>query len=178
MSTLPAIDPATATGRAADLLATVQSRFGVTPAMARVMANSPALLKGWLDLSAALNTGTIPAATRNLIALAVAQANECSYCLSIHSYLGEHVAHLDSVVITDARTARSDDPKTAAILAFAVAVNDGRGSVTEADVAAARDAGLTDSEIAETVGHVSVNVLTNYFNKTAGTDIDFPVVTV
>jgi uncharacterized peroxidase-related enzyme len=119
----------------------------------------------------------LDAATRERIALTVAQANRCSYCLSAHSYLAEHVAHLDAEQITAARKANAAEPKTAAILTFAAAVNDGRGAVTDDHLAAARAAGLTDEEIAETVGHVALNVLTNYFNKAVDVDIDFPVVT-
>lgn len=56
-------------------------------------------------------------------------------------------------------------------------MSDGRGDTPAAVVDAARAAGVTDQEIAETIGHVALNVLTNYFNKTAGVEIDFPVVT-
>ncbi|HEY9375988.1 MAG TPA: hypothetical protein VIQ02_02695 [Jiangellaceae bacterium] len=55
MNTLPLVDPDAATGRAADLLAAVQRSMGVTPNMTKAMANSPALLKGYLALS-----GTLP----------------------------------------------------------------------------------------------------------------------
>jgi len=116
-------------------------------------------------------------ATRERIALAVAQGNECDYCLSAHSYLAEHVAHLDTHDIAAARKAQATDAKTAAILALAAAVNDGRGDTPPGVVDAARAAGVSDQEIAETIGHVALNVLTNYFNKTAGVVIDFPVVT-
>ncbi len=86
MSTLPLVDPATATGAAADLLAAVQRGLGVTPNMTKAMANSPALLKGYLEFSGALSTGVLDSATREQIALAVAQDNGCSYCLSAHYY--------------------------------------------------------------------------------------------
>ena len=178
MTPLPLVDPATATGRTAELLATVQRRLGVTPNMTKAMANSAALLHGYVELSAALGAGVLDAATRERIALAVAQRNACSYCLSAHSYLAEHVAHLDTDDIAAARTATANDPKTAALLAFATAVNDRRGAVDEDAVAAVRAAGASDEEIAETIGHVALNVLTNYFNKTAAVDIDFPVVAV
>jgi uncharacterized peroxidase-related enzyme len=176
MTHLPPVDPATAPEPVPDLLAEVHRRLGGTANMTRSMANSPALLKGWLDLSGALSRGVIGAATRERIALAVAQRNGCSYCLSAHSYLAEQVAHLDAGDIAAARSAASADPKTAAILAFAAAVNDGRGTVTSQDLAAARAAGLSDEEIAETIGHVALNVLTNYFNKAADVAIDFPAV--
>jgi uncharacterized peroxidase-related enzyme len=178
MSTLPLVDPDTATGAAADLLAAVQRSLGVTPNMTKAMANSPALLKGYLNLNGALSAGALDAASREQIALAVAQDNACSYCLSAHSYLAEHVAHLSADDINAARTSTSSNPKTAALLGFAIAVNSTRGAITPDDFAAVRAAGATDEEIAETIGHVALNVLTNYFNKSAGVDIDFPVVTV
>ena len=177
MTRLPLVDPAVTAAPVLELLTEVQRRLGATPNMTRAMANSPALLRGYLDLSGALSRGVLGAATRERIALTVAQGNACSYCLSAHSYLAEHVAHLDEDGITAARKASAADPKTAAILAFAAAVNDSRGSVTSQDLAAAAAAGVTDEEIAETIGHVALNVLTNYFNKAADVDIDFPVVT-
>ena len=39
MSALPLIDPVTATGKTADLLAAVQRGLGVTPNMTKAMAN-------------------------------------------------------------------------------------------------------------------------------------------
>jgi uncharacterized peroxidase-related enzyme len=176
MSHLPLVDPADAGAPASDLFNQVQRRLGAIPNMTRAMANSPALLKGYLELSGALRRGVLGAATGERIALTVAQANACSYCLSAHSYLAEHVAHIDSEEIDAARKASAQNPRTAAILAFALAVNDNRGSVSDDDLAAARAAGLTDAEIAETIGHVALNVLTNYFNKAVDVDIDFPVV--
>ena len=177
MRNLPLIDPATAAAPASELLAAVQANLGVTPNMTKAMANSPALLKGYLELSGALSHGVLPAATRERIALTVAQSNACDYCLSAHTYLAEHVAHLDADDITAARKAEAADPKTAAILALAVEVNDQRGAVDDATVDSARSAGATDEEIAETIGHVALNVLTNYFNKAAAVDIDFPLIT-
>ena len=49
-----------------------------------------------------------------------------------------------------------------------------RGVVEDADIAAVRDAGYGDAEIAEVVAHVALNIFTNYFNNVAGTAIDFP----
>ncbi|WP_412542885.1 carboxymuconolactone decarboxylase family protein [Longispora sp. K20-0274] len=176
MTSVPLIDPTTATGTTADLLAAVQRGLGVTPNMTRAMANSPALLKGYLELSGALGGGTLRPATRERIALAVAQANSCSYCLSAHSYLAEHAAHLGAEDIAAARKADNPDSGIAALLAFAVAVNDTRGDITPADLAAVRAAGASDAEIVEVIGHVALNVLTNFFNKALDVDVDFPIV--
>jgi uncharacterized peroxidase-related enzyme len=177
MIALPLVDPATATGPAADLLAAVKKSLGVVPNMTKAMANSPALLEGYIGLNSALNGGVLPVTTRESIALAVGQENSCNYCLSAHTYLGEHVAKMGADAITDARNASADDAKTSAILALAVAVTRSRGQVDADTLARVRAAGVTDAEIAETVGHVALNVLTNYFNILAEVEIDFPLVT-
>lgn len=174
MNTLPLIDPAIAPAKTADLLTSVQRWLGVTPNMTKAMANSTALLKGYLGLSAALAEGRLSAPVREQVALAVAQDNACDYFLSAHSYLAEHVGHLDAETITTARKADSVDPHTAAVLRLATEVNDTRGAVGAGSLDTARAAGMTDEEIAETIGLVALNVLTNYFNKAANVEVDFP----
>jgi uncharacterized peroxidase-related enzyme len=174
MNSLPLISPEHAEGQVADLLDAVRKGLGVTPNMTRAMANSPAVLRGYLDFGEALAHGRLRPAVREQIALAVAQANGCEYCLSAHSYLAEHAARLDAETIAAARAGDSEDPHTAAILRLARAVNDGRGSLADGELAAARAAGLSDEEIAETFGQVALNVFTNFFNKAAQVDIDFP----
>ena len=102
--------------------------------------------------------------------------NECGYCLSAHAYLGANLAKLDRDELERARHFDSSDPKPAAILAFAEAVVTTRGGVSDADLQAARSAGLSDAELGDAVGHVALNVLTNYFNKAFDVEVDFPVV--
>jgi uncharacterized peroxidase-related enzyme len=176
MSRIAPLDPAEATGRPRELLDAVQSSLGATPNMTKVMARS-AVLEGWLNLNSALGKGSIRTATAEQIALGVAESNECGYCLSAHTYLGEHVAKLSGDELEHARHFESHDPKAGAILAFARAVVAGDGEVSDDDFASARSAGLSDAELADTVGLVAVNVLTNYFNKAFQVDIDFPSVT-
>lgn len=171
------VDPATATGTAAELLADVRKALGVTPNMTKVMANSPALLQGYLALSGALAGGVLPAPVRERLALATAEYNGCEYCLSAHTYIGAHIAKVDADELEAARDAKSSDPRTGALLALSDAVARGRGQVEEGVLQAARDAGATDAEIGEVVGHLALNVLTNYFNILARVDNDWPVVT-
>jgi uncharacterized peroxidase-related enzyme len=169
------VDPATAEGHTKELLDAVQTSLGATPNMTTTMARST-VLDGWLGLNGALRRGSIRAADAERIALAVAEANACSYCLSAHTYLGTNVAQLDGAEIDRARNFESADPKAAAILAFAEAVLRTTGGVSDDDVEVARKAGLTDAELGDIVGHVAVNLLTNLFNRTFAVDVDFPVV--
>ncbi|HEX6450248.1 MAG TPA: peroxidase-related enzyme [Trebonia sp.] len=176
MSALPQVNPAEATGEAAALLTQLRNNIGMIPNMAKAMANSPALLKGWMALSGALEGGVLPAAVRERLALATAEYNGCEYCLSAHTFLAKNVAKLDGDEIERARHAESADPHAAALLALSDAIARGRGAVEEAAIKTARAAGVTDAEIAEVIGNLALNTLTNYFNIAVGTDNELPVV--
>ncbi len=160
------------------LLNAVKSQLGVVPNLFRVVGNSPAALEGYLSLNGALGKGALDAQTRERIALAVAEFNGCSYCLSAHSFLGKNVARLDDAEIAANRDGHSKDVKAEAALRFALKVVEARGHVSDADVSDVRRAGYSDAEVVEIVLHVALNTLTNYVNEVARTAIDFPTVTV
>ncbi|HPH47522.1 MAG TPA: carboxymuconolactone decarboxylase family protein, partial [Chryseolinea sp.] len=120
--------------------------------------------------------GTLGAKTGELIALTVAENNACDYCLSAHSFIGEKLVGIDTPSLAAAREGISSNAKIDAALKFAQALVNAKGSVSDADFNAVKAAGYTDGEVGEIVAHVALNILTNYFNKTANTVIDFPVV--
>jgi uncharacterized peroxidase-related enzyme len=176
MTRLKAQNPDQASGKTKELFNAINSKFGVVPNMMRMMGNSSAFLEGYLNLSGALSGGTLGVKISALIALTVAETNACNYCLSAHTYLGANLAKLDAEAMEAARLSTSKDAKTDAILKFAQTLVTKRGHVSDADVATVKAAGVTEGEVGEIVGHVALNTLTNYFNNTANTEIDFPMV--
>lgn len=176
MTRLQPINPETATGKTKELFNAVQGKLGSVPNMMRTMGNSDAVLEGYLNLSGALSKGKLSSRTGELIALAVSESNNCDYCLAAHTFIGEKLLKTDAAVLEAARTGESADPKTNAILKLAKVLVAKNGLVNDEDVNAAKNAGVTDAEIAETVAHVALNTLTNYFNNTANTEVDFPAV--
>jgi uncharacterized peroxidase-related enzyme len=143
----------------------------------RGMANSPAVLDGYLKFSGALEAGHLDGKTRDAIALTVGQVNQCQYCLSAHTMLGKK-AGLDDTAVTDARMGKSTDTKLNGILTLARQLADKKGMVSDTEVAAAKSAGLSDRDITEVVAHVALNVFTNYFNNLNQTEVDLPKVSV
>ncbi|PXY45435.1 carboxymuconolactone decarboxylase family protein [Flavobacterium hydrophilum] len=176
MTRLTALNPEEVTGKTKDLFNAVQAKLGVVPNMMRTMGNSPAVLEGYLNLSGALSHGKLSAKTGELIALAVSESNSCDYCLAAHTFIGEKLVKADPAVLKAARTGNSTDAKTEAILQLAKTLISKNGLVNDEDVNKAKNAGVADAEIAETIAHVALNVLTNYFNNVANTEIDFPAV--
>ncbi|AZN96467.1 carboxymuconolactone decarboxylase family protein [Mesorhizobium sp. M9A.F.Ca.ET.002.03.1.2] len=158
------------------MLHAVEKQLGVVPNLFRLISNSPAALEGYLSLSGALAKGRLPAPTRERIALAVAEINGCSYCLSAHTYLGKNLAKLDDAEMVANRGGGSNDPKAAAAVRFAAKIARDRGHIDDEDLSAVRLAGYDDAQIIEIVQHVALNVWTNYINEVARTEIDFPVV--
>lgn len=176
MSRIPPVDRNTTTDSVRKNFDAVQKQLGTVPNMMRTMAQSPAVLEGYLGFGATLRRGRLPAALQEQIALAVAETNSCDYCLSAHTALRRGAGLSDDQLI-ESREARASDPKVAAALQFARAVVERRGDVRDQDLASVRTAGYNDGDIAEIIAHVALNVFTNYFNRAAHTEIDFPLVT-
>jgi len=176
MTRLKALSPDQATGKTKELFTAIEAKLGMVPNMMRTMGNSSAFLEGYLNLGDALGAGTLGAKTGELIALTVAESNSCDYCLSAHTYIGANLLKIDAESLEAARKGNASNTKTDAILKFVKVLLSKKGSVNDADVKTVKAAGVTEGEIGEIVGHVALNILSNYFNNTAKTEIDFPVV--
>ena len=113
----------------------------------------------------------MPARLREQIALAVAQANECEYCLAAHSAVGRMVG-LTAEQIRDSRLGTAVDPKADALIRFALKVVDVRGSATTTWPRSDRPG----SRRGDHRGGRQRGALcfTDYFNRLAETDLDFP----
>lgn len=175
MSRIPLIDPATADGKNKAIFAAIQSKLGVIPNMTRVLAQSPAALEAYAQLSGALAGGALNAKVREQLALAIAESNLCGYCLSAHTVIGGKVG-LSPTEVSSARKGSAADPKTDALVKFARAVVLQKGEVSDAALAQVRAAGARDGELVEVIANVALNLLTNYVNHVARTPIDFPEV--
>ena len=175
MNRLQALNPSTTTGKSKTLFNGIQAKLGMVPNMMRTMGNSPVVLEGYLNLSGALAKGKLGAKLGELIALTVSEANECNYCLAAHTFIGEKLAKINFNELDAAREGRNQNPKIQAALLFALTLVEKAGRINDEDVQLVKDAGYTEGEIGEIVAHVALNVFTNYFNNTANTTIDFPV---
>jgi len=158
------------------ILEAVKKQIGTVPNMFRLLSNSPAALEGYVGLNGALAKGKLNPATRERIALAIAQVNGCDYCLAAHSYIGKNLAKLDAAEIDANRHGTSTDAKADAAVRFAVALVKARGRVAPQEIEQVRAAGYGDAEIVEILAHTALNTLTNYVNEALGTEIDFPKV--
>jgi len=158
------------------LLESVEKSLGSVPNLFRLLATSPDALEGYLGLNGALSKGKLSAATRERIAIAIAQTNGCDYCNAAHTFLAKTFAKLDEAEVAANRAGASTDAKAHAAVSFAVKVATTKGRVSEQDISSVRAAGYSDAEIIEIIGLIALNVLTNYVNEVFQTDVDFPTI--
>jgi uncharacterized peroxidase-related enzyme len=174
---IDSISPEKASGEIKDLYGKIEKKFGRVPNIFQAMANSPAVLKAFLQLNEAAGQSSFKPEVVNEIALVVAETNACHYCLSAHT-AGAHAAGIKDDVIQAARLGKSKDPRTNAILHLAKIIVEKRGHLTDQDIQEAKKAGINDKEITEIIFIVTINIFTNYFNNSVNTEVDFPEVAV
>ncbi|MYN01267.1 carboxymuconolactone decarboxylase [Pseudoduganella sp. DS3] len=155
------------------LLAQIHQAFGATPNMFKAVSNSPAALQSMWGSFGALGGGTLGAKLGEQIAVAIADRNDCEYCLAAHTALGRK-AGASADEMSAAQAGQSSDPKTAAALRFAVAVVANRAKIDDEQVQELRTVGFSDGEIVEIMAHVALNLFTNYVNVAFKVPVDFP----
>lgn len=157
------------------LLAQIHQAFGATPNMFKAVSHSPAALRSMWGSFGALGAGKLGTKLGEQIAVAIADRNDCAYCLAAHTALGRK-AGASAEDMRAAQAGQSDDPKTAAALRFAVAVVSQRAQIDDEQVQDLRAAGFNDEEVVEIMAHVALNLFTNYVNVAFKIPVDFPAV--
>ncbi len=173
MPRLNVVAPSTATGPTKVLFNAIEGAIGAVPNIYQGLGNSPSALEGVLHTDGLLKKGQLSAGDIEAIKLAVSEAYGCTYCLAAHTLLGKKagLSEADTVAI---RRGTVQQPRLAALLAFVGNTLQPEARVSDADLAAIRDAGFNDAQIAEIVQTIAQTVFTNLFNRVHQTALDFP----
>lgn len=163
--------------KSSQILKDIQKASGMVPNIFKILGNSSSVLSGYLAFSGALKQGILSEQEREQIALAVAGFDQCEYCASAHTFFAKKVGLSEAEAKKNLK-GHSDAPKTAALIKFCLAILQHKGVVSDAEIEHIRSAGFDDEAIVEIVGHIGINLFTNYFNHVAETDLDFPKVSL
>ncbi len=167
MPRLSPLTPETAVGAARDLLGGLVDRHGQVGDMVSTMANSPAVLGGYLELSRSMRRAKLDRKISERISIAVQAQQRCRLCLQ------SHVAAARSLGVSEeeielAHAGSSADASLAAIIALGLQIYREPASITDEQFDSLRAYGYSDREIADVVGVVALNILTGAFNLVAG----------
>ncbi|MFN8161039.1 MAG: carboxymuconolactone decarboxylase family protein [Solirubrobacterales bacterium] len=149
-------DELTAPDESAPLLRSIQAAGGAVTKFVGVLAGAPAVLRAYTRMRSELRGGVLPRATRERIALAVAEQRGDTYSIAQHARSARS-AGLGLDEVARARGFGSADPKEAALLEYLRAALEARGHPPLHLHEEAREIGWTDEEILEAVGHLALN---------------------
>jgi len=149
-------DELTAPEGSVKILKSVQGAAGEISKFIGVLAGAPAALRAYARLRHELRGGTLPQATRERIALAVAERRGDSYSIAQHARTAR-AAGLGIDEVTRARRFQSGDPKQQALLTFLEALLESNGRPDQHLGEEAREYDWTDEELLEAVAQVAMN---------------------
>lgn len=158
-----------------DALKALDAKFGKVLNIHGEMAHSPVVLQSYVALQQVIaDDGSFDGRTREAIALAVGNVDDCAYCQAAHTGGGKAAGLSDDEMVAIRRGTVDFDPKLATLLALAREYTKDVGSVQDATWQSALDAGWSDEQLTELSVHVTLNLFTNYFNHFVQTDLDLP----
>ena len=165
--------PQTAPESARAPLAQAGKKFGRVPNLLATMAESPALLSGYLAVAGAFQGSSFSALEQHVVLQTVNATNACHYCTAAHSAVAIGVTRIDPAIDTALRELRPlADPRLEALRRFTHAVADGRGWVDDAGLEDFLAAGFTRAQLLEVVLGVGQKTISNYVNHLVGTPLD------
>jgi len=155
------------------LLAHARQRFGRVPNLLASMAESPALLSGYLALAGAFEGSSFSAVEQHVVLQTTNAANRCHYCTAAHSAVALQVTRIDPAVDAALRELRPlADPRLEALRRFTLDLVQQRGWVESAKTDAFLAAGYTRAQLLEVLLGVGMKTLSNYLNHVAATPLD------
>ena len=147
------------------------SSAGQLPNFLGVLAGSPAALRGYTRFRGELTHGTLPRATHERIALAVAEHYRSVPGITIHVRTARQAGvGIDEVAL--AREWESRDPAQAAILRYLKVLVQQRGAVPQHLHEEAKEAGWSDEQLLEAIAVLSMESFTAMINVAGEIPVD------
>jgi AhpD family alkylhydroperoxidase len=161
-STYVAHTPDSAPALAADGLRQLQAAVGLVPNLAATMAESPALLNGFLALRNLYAQTGFTGGEVQVLSLTAAFENDCAWCMAFHTAMalkeGVERQTVDALRLGEAPA----EPRLAALSRFARAMVRNRGAVDAPAQQAFLAAGYSARQALDVVMGLAFSLMANY----------------
>ncbi|MCK4945348.1 MAG: carboxymuconolactone decarboxylase family protein [Alphaproteobacteria bacterium] len=154
------------------ILKNIECKLGFVPNIMAEMAESPALLKGFSELSTAAATCSLSPTEVEVVQMTISSMNNCTYCLAAHKTMAGKNGVSNDVLDCLCNDTPLNDPKLEALRTFSQNMLKKMGWIDENDLAAFTEAGYTKAQAMEVLLNLSVAVITNYANHITKTPLD------
>ncbi|AAZ96438.1 conserved hypothetical protein [Thiobacillus denitrificans ATCC 25259] len=157
MSILDTVTPDNATGEVAEIYGQIRQAWGHVPAAIQVFSANPFLLRHqWEYYGSIMQHPTLSLPLTACIRMLVSQAGSCDYCIDMNAGMLINVAGWTPDEVAATRADFNDSPLSAPeklLLGLVLKATRDARSVSTADLAMARGAGWSDSDILDAVNH-------------------------
>jgi uncharacterized peroxidase-related enzyme len=172
LSTFPIHTLESAPTESVPALRTLEEGLGFVPNLAATMAESPALIGGFVDLRKTLAGGELTGVEREIVALAVSLENDCDYCMAAHSTFAL-MQKADEDAVAAARVGEPPrDPKLGALYRFARSLVQKKGHLAQDETQALLDAGYSRAALFDVVAQVGHTTLANLAHSISNAPVD------
>jgi len=155
------------------LLQGAKDTLGFVPSLYAGLAESPAALGAYFDLSDRFSASGLSPTEQQVVALAVSVANGCRFCVAAHSTIARHMVKVDSATVDALRHCQPiPDEKLQALRRFVERVVRESGRVLGPELDAFLAAGYSPRQALDVVLGVSMKTLSNYANHLLQTPVD------
>jgi len=161
-STYVAHTPDSAPALAADGLRQLHAAVGLVPNLAATMAESPALLNGFLALRNLYAQTGFTGGEVQVLSLTAAFENDCAWCMAFHTAMALKEGVERQAVDALRRGEAPADPRLAALSRFARAMVRNRGAVDAPTQQAFLAAGYSTRQALDVVMGLAFSLMANY----------------
>jgi AhpD family alkylhydroperoxidase len=162
----------TAPAASKPLLEQTKKNLGMIPNLERVMAESPALLEGYVHLWELFDTTSLSPIERQVVYQTANFENQCEYCVPWHTKLAQMVGIEPSEIEALRQGAELEDPKLESLRQFTKSLILNRGKIAEVELKSFFAVGYSAQQALEVILGIAVKTMSNYTNSIAGTPLD------
>jgi AhpD family alkylhydroperoxidase len=165
----------TAPAAARKTIAATEKRLGYLPAAVARLAEAPALLDGFLKLSAMFEATSLDPLARETVIMTMATRNRCHICVAMHTAKLRQL-DADPALITALRDEKPlPDERLAALRDFTLAVLDTAGGVSDEELTTFTSAGFTTRQALEVVLGIGAYTMSTLANRLTRAPVDEPL---
>ena len=163
---------ASAPETAAEALRTLQAAVGVIPNLAATMAESPALLRGFLALRELYATTGFSAGEVQVLSLTAAFENDCGWCVAFHTAMALKEGVDRDAVDALRRGEAPTGPRLGPLSNFARAMVRNRGCIDPPTLQAFLAAGYSKRQALDVVMGMAFSLMANYASQLTHPPLD------
>jgi len=164
MTPFPKHNLDTSNKEAAELLASVHTKYGFIPDLFTYMAEAPTVLSAYLELANIIAKSSLSAPQAQIIQLAVSIENKCDFCQTAHIAIGKMNNANSQTIDALINNKVIKDDQDRALVDLALNIVRKRGWLDDADLLAFYDAGFGHQQVLEVILCITIKTLSNYTN--------------